>query len=133
MHLIVCIDDRDGMSFCGRRLSRDAALTAHILELTKGSRLWMTADSAKLFPNGTVIVDDHCLQLAGEGEFCFAEVKVDADIQHKLESVYLYHWNRAYPSTTKFPRELLMHMHLVQSEDFPGNSHEIITLEKYEL
>ena len=133
MHLIVCIDDRDGMSFCGRRLSRDAALTAHILEQTKGSPLWMTADSAKLFLNGKISVDDNCLQLAGEGEFCFAELKVDADIQHKLESVYLYHWNRAYPSTTKFPRELLAPMHLVQTEDFPGNSHEIITLERYEL
>lgn len=133
MHLIVCVDDHDGMSFCGRRLSRDAALNAHILALTEGCRLWMTSDSAKLFLNEEIIIDDNCLHAAGEGEYCFAELKVDTDVLDKLESVCLYRWNRVYPSTVQFPRELLASMHLVQTEDFLGKSHETITLERYEL
>ena len=61
MHLIVCVDDRDGMSFCGRRLSRDRELIAHILKLTAGRKLWMSAYSAKMFPDADVMEDESFL------------------------------------------------------------------------
>lgn len=134
MHLIVCIDQRDGMLFNCRRLSSDKVLTQRILQMTQGSTLWMSSYSAKLFSGfeGSIHVAQDCLHRAQPGEFCFAE---DADIlpvKEYLESVTLFHWNRNYPADLYFPRELLKNMRLVHTEEFPGNSHETITLERYE-
>lgn len=132
MHLILCVDERDGMSFCGRRLSSDRVLTEHILRTVAGGKLWMNAYSANLFADGDICVDEAFLQKAGEGEYCFAEITpLQTDLH--LESVILYHWNRRYPSTVKFPRTLLSGMHLEYTEDFPGNSHEKITMQRYTL
>ena len=131
MHLIVCVDDRDGLSFCGRRLSRDSRLIAHMLQLTKGRNLWVSPDSAKLFPAGGVLADNDFRKRAGAGDYCFVETAPLPDYCEDLESVTLYHWNRAYPATDYFPRKLLEHMHLECSEEFSGSSHEKITMERF--
>ena len=133
MHLILCVDNRDGLSFCGRRLSRDRRLCEQILQLTTGSTLWMSAYSEPLFPGASVRVDEDFQHRAGKGEYCFLEVTPLLDAYNDLESVILYHWNRDYPATTKFPRTLLDAMHLAYSEEFPGSSHEMITMERYTL
>ena len=133
MHLIVCVDDRDGMAFCGRRLSRDREVYAHIRKLTHGHKLWMHPASAQLFSGDAVVHDTSFLELAGQGDYCFAETTPLPSRIANLESVILYHWNRAYPSNLRFPRSLLENMHLVYTEDFPGNSHDTITMEHYTL
>lgn len=132
MHLILCVDERDGMSFCGRRLSSDCSLTEYILQLASGSKLWMNAYSAQIFPAAEIAVHEDFLQRAGKGEYCFAEITPLKDITD-VESVILCHWNRRYPFTQTFPRTLLADMHLVHTEHFPGNSHEKITIERYTL
>ena len=134
MHLIVCIDQRDGMLFNCRRLSSDKVLTQRILQMTQGSTLWMSSYSAKLFSGfeGSIHVAEDYLACARNGAYCFAE---DADllgVKDKLESVTLFLWNRSYPADKYFSRQLLDNLHLVHTEDFPGNSHETITLERYE-
>lgn len=131
MHLIVCVDERDGMSFCGRRLSRDKAVYAHILNITSGHRLWTSPQSAALFPDGTVYSDPEFLQKAGAGDYCFAETAVN-NVQNP-ESVILYKWNRRYPSTERLPTALLAGMRLSSTEEFSGNSHDKITMERYVL
>ena len=133
MHLIVCVDDRYGMSFCGRRLSRDRAVSAHILSLTSGSILWMHPASKLLFPDGKVKTDPAFLDKAADEDYCFAETAALPSVMENLESVILYHWNRTYPATVTFPRELIKDMRLACREDFPGNSHETITMERYTL
>lgn len=131
MHLIVCVDDRDGMSFAGRRLSRDREVIHHILKLTEGKQLWMNTYSAKLFPADSVYVADDFLGSAGAGEYCFLETTPIPEVIPNLESVILYRWNRRYPSTDRFPRALLDHMHPELTEEFPGYSHERITMERF--
>lgn len=133
MHLIVCVDDRYGMSFCGRRLSRDVVLIEHILHLTSGSKLWIHPASAGLFPEKSVVADPAFFEKSQHGDFCFAETTPIPTKIADLESVILYRWNRSYPSTMKFPQELLRGMHLLRAEDFPGNSHEKIIMEQYIL
>ena len=133
MHLIFCIDDRDGLSFCGRRLSQDRELNRHMLNLTAGHNLWMSPYSAKLFPAGSVQIGEDFQQKAAAGDYCFLETAPVLDTYENLESVILYHWNRSYPSTQKFPRSLLQKMRLEHTEEFPGNSHEKITMERYVL
>ena len=131
MHLIVCIDERDGLSFCGRRLSRDGVLNRHMVELASGQKLWMNGYSAKMFAGDTVCVHEDFLSKACPGEFCFLENSPLPETNEALESVILYHWNRAYPSNVRFPRALLEGMHLNRTEEFPGRSHEMITMEWY--
>ena len=132
MHLIVCVDDRDGMSFCGRRLSSDRVLIEYILRLTSQNALWMNAYSAKLFPQNAVHVDEDFLQKAGMGEYCFVETTPLTQLPD-AESIILCKWNRRYPATCKFPSQLLEGMRLNQREDFPGDSHDKITVERYVL
>lgn len=133
MHLIFCVDDRDGLLFCDRRLSRDRKLYEHILQLTAGRSLWMSPYSGKLFSNGTVRIDPDFQQKAAQGDYCFLETLPVPEIYDQCESVILYHWNRVYPATVKFPRTLLENMHLDATEEFPGSSHEKITMERYIL
>ena len=42
MHVIVCLDDKEGMLFHGRRQSRDREVVGEILKRTKGRRLWIS-------------------------------------------------------------------------------------------
>lgn len=131
MHLIVCMDDRDGMAFGTRRVSSDREVCRRILQLVSGSRLWMNAYSAKLFEGVDATVSEDFLTEAGEGEYAFCENTPIPTDGIQPESVILFRWNRRYPATVKFSRELLQKMHLTHTEDFPGNSHDKITMERY--
>lgn len=133
MHLILCVDERDGLSFCGRRLSRDSRLIDHILAFTAGHTLWIHPGSAKLFSGKAVMADEQFQKKAGQGDYCFVETTpLELDTE-KWESVTLYCWNRAYPATVKFDRNLLQSFHLTHREEFPGSSHENLTMERYSL
>ena len=131
MHLIICIEDKDGMSFCNRRLSFDREVMAHILRITSGSKLRMNRYSSDLFPDQDILVDEDFLEKAGAGDYCFLEnTPVPADTE-RIESIIVYRWNRRYPSTTKFPVEMLERRELVETVEFPGYSHDKITMERY--
>lgn len=131
MHLIVCIDERDGLSFCSRRLSQDRNLNEHMLALTAGHFLWMSPYSGKLFSDENVRIDTEFQKKANHGDYCFLEIDPILEKYTDLESVILYHWNRSYPSTVRFPRTLIAGMRLDAVEEFPGSSHKKITMERY--
>lgn len=131
MHLIVCLEDRGGMAFAGRRVSSDRFVTDHILKISSGCKLWVSPASGDIFPETDVLISPEFLEEAGRGDYCFADVTPLPSKLEGLESVTLYHWNRTYPSTVKFPRELLSGMELTHTEEFPGYSHETVTMERY--
>lgn len=133
MHLIACIDERDGLSFCGRRLSSDRALSEYLLRMTADHRLWVHPDARKLFPAHTVDVAEDFTTACKAGDYCFVEQNAAQISKDDLESVTLCCWNRRYPFTEVFPRGLLSDMRLSFTEDFPGNSHACITVERYTL
>ena len=135
MHLIVCVDDRYGMLFHNRRLSSDKLLTQRLLELCRDSVLWVDSYSEKLFRDipGTVTVTDDPLSAAEIGQWCFVE-KGDILLgKDRIESVLLCRWNRKYPADTYFPTQILGGRQPVAVEEFQGNSHDKITLERYQL
>ena len=131
MHLIFCVDGRDGLSFCGRRLSRDRFLSAHIQKLAEGSLLWISPYSAELFDNTRIQISKDFLRLAKSGHYCFIETLPQTVSKQAVESVILYCWNRSYPATDYFDRSLLQGMTLAETREFPGSSHEKITMERY--
>lgn len=131
MHLILCVDEKMGMSFLGRRLSSDRLLRADILALTDQTPLWMSPYSRQQFAQAPNIrVAEDFLARAGEGEYCFCETVLP---EGNIESIILYRWNRHYPADFHFPQELLDSRLCVQVTEFPGFSHETITREVYAL
>ena len=136
MQIIAVIDDGGGLMFNHRRQSQDRALRARILELAERSRLWMNAYSRRQFADadgGRITVDENFLEQARDGEFCFVEDAPVTPVLNRVERVILFHWNRAYPSDTRFDVDLSAPgWTLVETEEFPGFSHEKITKEVYD-
>lgn len=129
MHLIVCVEERGGMAFLGRRLSWDSAVHSDIVALSEGKRIWMNAYTARkygCFENMCVAED--FMDRAGEDDLCFAET-----VQPRLpvRALTVYRWNRRYPSDLKLPPEALEGLRLTATKEFAGSSHERITREDY--
>ena len=134
MKLILCLDDRNGLQFNGRRQSRDARVSLRILDLAEGSVLWMKPCSARLFDAlpATCRVEEACEAQVGAGEFYFAEDGDFLPLADRVETLFVFRWNRVYPSDVQLSKAFLEEsFSLVNTEAFPGNSHDKITLEVY--
>jgi len=132
MNLIICLDDKNGIRFNGRRQSSDRLLCERILDAVGERSLWMNAYSAKLFPSGKAAVCENFLSAAKAGEFCFSESSEFLHHLSDIEKVIVYRWNRVYPSDVKIDTSFLKKKRLVGKVDFVGSSHEKITEEIYE-
>ena len=106
---IVCLEERKGMQFGGRRVSRDQKESGKV-----------TLQAAADF-----------LEQAGEGEYCFVENTGLQAVKAKIEKIIVFWWNRHYPSDRKFDLDLSK-WNKVSEEEFAGYSHEKITKEVYE-
>ena len=135
MNVIVCTDNRNGISFNHRRLSRDRVLREYLVRLS-GGKLWMNSYSAGQFEqeqNLTVVIRENFLEETPCGEFCFLENLPCLPYEDRIEKIVLCRWNRDYPSDRKFDIPLEEHgWHCTSSAEFPGSSHEKITAEVYE-
>lgn len=131
MILIVCIDDRSGMAFNHRRQSRDRILADRIASLTAGKKLWMEPYSQKLFSCGNAVASDDYLTVVGTDDYCFVERDDVMPYEDKIRKIIVFRWNRVYPSDLRLGVDLTA-WQLVSSEEFPGSSHEKITMEVYE-
>ena len=133
--VIVCVDDKNGVAFNRRRQSKDRILQEHILNMVGSSKLWMSPYSRKQFADTRevhVIVDEECLEKAGDSDYCFAEDKDSSQYVEKIDTLILFKWNRVYPADTYFTLDTGNYT-LEQSEDFAGYSHEKITKEIYKM
>ena len=132
MKLIVCLDDKGGMAFAGRRQSRDRLLCNRICEITGGSRVLMSEPSYKLFenPSSRLVASPEFLKIAGSSDYCFTETDSPAAFAENIEEIIIYRWNRVYPSDLKFDIPLDSYT-LKSTYEFKGNSHDKITEEVY--
>lgn len=131
MTLIVCLDDKDGMRFNGRRQSSDCVLCRHIEQQVGSGRLFVTPYSAQLFSPDKVTVSENPMDEAGADDSCFIEDLEITPYLERAEKILLYRWNRTYPSDVKFSPQALAGWTRIEIEEFPGNSHERITMEVY--
>lgn len=131
MNLILCLDDRGGLLFNRRRLSRDIAVCKRCLSLADTKKLRMNSYSAKLFAEymDRILVEEDFYKGAGENDFCFAESELPDLVN--VGRLYVFRWNRNYPSDVRFD-PLERGFTLKTTEDIAGNSHPVITLEVYE-
>ncbi len=135
MHCLVCIDDHGGMMFHRRRQSRDRAVCADIMRVAVDSRLWMNDYSRRQFSGEeaeAILVEEHFLDCAGPGDWCFVEDQPLRPWLDRIESMTVYRWNRVYPADFRldiFPWD--DGWTITAREEFSGHSHPTITKEVY--
>lgn len=130
MIVAACVEDRGGMRFNGRRVSRDRAQLSDLLDFCGGT-LRAAPCSGDLFAGQPgVLLSEGFLDRAGPGEVCFLEDRPVDAFADRVEAVVLYRWNRAYPSDVRFDLDLSAFL-LKERREFPGTSHETITREYY--
>ena len=128
MKVAVCIDKEGGMMFFGRRQSMDRILRGKMFSLTQG-KIFVNEFTADQFENKDGLhISESFLQEAGEEDLCFVE-NVQFDI-NKVNTLYIFNWNRLYPSDVTF-NYALDGFKKIKTEKFEGNSHPKITLETY--
>lgn len=135
MILAVCLDDKFGMSFLGRRQSRDREISAQLLSRLKKGRLWLECRSAELFDedDSRITVTDGFPENYGREDVVFCENLSFAGDLTRFSCIWMYRWNCVYPADVRFPMdEVQESFSLSESMDFAGSSHERITLEVYE-
>lgn len=134
MHVILCLDDRNGMLFNHRRQSRDRVVIQDILDNQAGKRLWIRPISTALFQGMEHVlqVEEDLLELAGPGDWCFVEDLPLSPHKGKIESITVYRWNRHYPADFYLDLDLKKEWRLISQKEFAGYSHEKITKEVYE-
>lgn len=130
MKIITVIEDRGGLMFNHRRLSRDRVLIKKIDDLVGKQTLWIDGYSKMLFPGAHV--DEQFLEKAGKDDFCFVEDRSLAPYANRISNIYLFYWNRRYPADLFFDLPL-SNYEMVSEENFPSYSHEKITLQQYVL
>jgi len=133
MTLFVCLDEQGGMSFGGRRQSRDSAVLLDIFATVNTSRLLVSRYSEKLLSQyGEVTVSDTPLADAGEDDFVLLEVEGVGKQSAKPDTLIIYRWDGIYPSDLKFDLEpQSVGLSLLTRSYIVGTSHEKITKEVY--
>ena len=135
MNVIVCLDDRGGMMFNGRRQSRDRRVYEDIVnDIAAAGRLLMAEYSKSLFTDlkVSVLCSDDFLDMASDGDICFVEDRALLPYVDKIEKITVYKWNRHYPSDMQL--DIIpgtFELKLAEKRDFAGSSHERITKEIY--
>lgn len=131
MTVIICVDDKMGMSFLGKRLSKDRLLRQRVTSLAADSTLRMDTYTASQFEEPAALtVSENFLSDGNTGDWCFVEKCDISPFKDKIHRIILYKWNRHYPSDVKFTFPLEESGFVLRScSDFSGSSHETITEE----
>ena len=130
MIAIVTIDDNNGMMFNKRRQSKDIRLIERILDIAGTNRIWVSEYSSELFDTSkdNIIVDNSYTEAQAQ-DYCFVENVDINELQDNISKIYVYKWNRNYPSDVSFPVAMLDYYKLENVSEFEGNSHDKITEE----
>ena len=135
--MIVCVavDNRNGLMFNHRRLSQDSELRKDILSVADGRVVWINNYTAGQFGNPLPVnikINEDFLNMAQKGDYCFVEDDELLNHCDQIEKLFLYKWNRDYPSDKKLdliPSEL--GWKLKSTVDFVGTSYKQITREEW--
>ncbi|MBQ8806289.1 MAG: hypothetical protein IJZ68_07550 [Bacteroidaceae bacterium] len=133
MILIFTLDDDNGTQLAGKRQSRDRVVGDKIIALANGN-LHMLQKTTSFFKNNDM-TDVPCTVFSDmwripENAVFFTEDVLPAEIMESAEKIYVFRWNRRYPSLVKDRVNLDGYTKTV-IEEFPGHSHDKITLEVY--
>lgn len=126
MTIILCIDDRNGISFNKRRQSRDKTLVENVM---KHENVHIMEHSLGLFSGYDIKTIDDVNSLPNDAVY-FHEITDPKDIIKNFDTIIIYRWNRHYPSDVKFEFKMNDYQKIYE-EEFVGFSHDKITKEVY--
>ena len=129
MQVIITVENRNGMLFNHRRVSRDQKVSERILAYCKEKKLWMNAYSAKLFENNPQICVSETF-LEQKDAICFVEDQDVTPYLPEIDTIILFHWKRDYPADLFFTVDL-SEWNRIHQEEFARKSHDKITMEVY--
>ena len=131
MTVMLCIDERGGMLFMNRRLSRDRILMKDIEKEVGEGILYISEFSEDLFPDSSISVMSvpEPLLSAGKEDFVFIENEVLVNCIDIIDRLIIYNWNRSYPYDFELDINPRAFFTLKESYDFKGSSHDKITKE----
>lgn len=125
MKLITIVDNNNGLSFLNKRLSRDKILYKYIDNLFTKFTVQENKLSNKQGPTFKNSTNE-------QTDILFVETGVnDIFNKYQVDELYLFNWNRDYPSTEKLDINL-SDFKIKYIDEFKGSSHEKITLTVYE-
>ena len=124
--LILILDQKNGMSFYGRRQSRDSELCLNIKELT--TKLYLGEKEQRLFELCGV---DHQNIDFEECDYVLSEFNDYADKLEDISEIIVYRWDKVYPSNQKLGYSLEDKFRMVSMYEFEGKSHDKIIRERW--
>lgn len=124
MTIILCMDDKNGISFNNRRQSRDKILIDHVI---KHDNIYIQEYSKILFLDHPVRIINNTSKLPADAVY-FHEITDPADIIDQFDTIIIYRWNRHYQSDIQFDFKTDLYKKIFE-EDFIGSSHDKITKE----
>ena len=132
MTLVLCAEERGGLSFHSRRQSQDRLLREDLLKEAEGRLLWVDGYTKRQFsePSERIRVSETPWLQAGEGDLCYLELQDPSPAMERADKLLLYRWRRHYPADRAFsvPAE----WHLVSRTELAGYSHDVIDKEVYQ-
>lgn len=132
MHIVLCLDMRNGRLFNNRRQSSDRCMREDLMTIVGDGTLWMDSYTAKQFtrlPN--IRVSDTCQEEMGEQDICFAERGDLLPLLCKASRLTVYRWDKVYPADSFLDAEALNAFSVTEKSEFAGYSHDHITREVY--
>ena len=132
--LVFATDERGGMIFNKRRVSRDRILIKDLMDSFTGN-IYITEYSRILFEEyeSRVVICKDPLSSSPDGGICFVECPPIKPYIQDVSKIIAYNWNRRYPYDMCIdisPKEC--GFSLTSTEEFIGSSHEKITKEIFE-
>lgn len=131
MTVVVCVDDKLGMTFCGRRQSTDASLRRRLLSLFPGKKIYSDEYTASQFEDSSLCVVCERPDLLWHRDAVYFAEKEDVSVfGDMIDRLVIYRWNRRYPADEFLSFDPLREgMRLERISEFEGSSHSHITEE----
>ena len=131
----VCVDDDNGMTFLGKRQSRDRVLVENFVSDAEnsGKGIYISPFSKLLFADveGVTVCNSPFSECESEG-YVFVENISSSEYIDITDELVIYRWNRKYLSDFRFDTDPIKQgFAFVSSENFVGSSHDKITKEIY--
>lgn len=133
MKVIVCIDERGGVCFHGRRVSQDRHQREDVLNHYGDEGLLMKESASHLYGiNDSVTVIQDWRDELTECRWWVTEDTEFLCWEDQLKEIVIYQWNRTYPFDEKLPVPLDGRIwKCIEKRQFSGSSHEKIDMEHY--
>lgn len=132
LSVAVCVDERGGMTFFGKRQSRDRVLIQELLDSTKG-KVYIRKFSSLLFEGheDRIVVCEDPFSGAGDDDVIFIEDMPLKDKTNEIDRLIVYCWGKVYPSDKKLGFKPEECFRAIESSEFAGSSHDKITKTVY--